>query len=91
MILVVRYSSVKYHSIFVYLLTSSAKTMKDSIWWAVLVGRYPRGYKINFCIFDPWRLQGISAEKNIDFRKIDNSNSFERNENLFSLRFSLVE
>ena len=38
------YSSVKYHSIFVYLLTSSAKTMKDSIWWAVLVGRYPRGF-----------------------------------------------
>ena len=34
-------SSVKYHSIVMYVLTSTAKTARDSIWWAVLVGRYP--------------------------------------------------
>jgi hypothetical protein len=35
------YSTVKYHSIVSYALTSTAKTMRDRIWQAVLVGRYP--------------------------------------------------
>jgi hypothetical protein len=34
-------SSVKYHSIKVYILTSTEKTVRNSIWWVVLVGRYP--------------------------------------------------
>ena len=34
-------SSVKYHSVFMYVLTLAEKTLRDSIWWAVLVGRYP--------------------------------------------------
>ena len=33
--------TVKYHSIFVYMLTSTEKTVRDRIWWVVLVGRYP--------------------------------------------------
>ena len=33
--------SMKYHSFELYVLTSAAKTSRDSIWWAVLVGRYP--------------------------------------------------
>jgi hypothetical protein len=40
-------SSVKYHSFVAYILTSTAKTLRDSIWWVVLVGRYPRGFKPN--------------------------------------------
>ena len=34
-------STVKYHSYDVYVLTSMVKTWRDSIWWVVLVGRYP--------------------------------------------------
>ncbi|TSC62661.1 MAG: hypothetical protein Greene041614_323 [Parcubacteria group bacterium Greene0416_14] len=34
-------SSVKYHSVTMYLLTRWAKTTGNSIWWVVLVGRYP--------------------------------------------------
>ncbi len=41
-------SSVKYHSLKIYILTSTEKTSRDSIWWAVLVGRYPRGFKLIF-------------------------------------------
>ena len=33
--------SVKYHSVMTYFLTSSAKTKRDSVWRAGLVGRYP--------------------------------------------------
>ena len=32
---------VKYHSLSMYFLTPTAKTAGDSIWWVVLVGRYP--------------------------------------------------
>ena len=32
---------VKYHSLKIYVLTCTAKTNRDIIWWAVLVGRYP--------------------------------------------------
>ncbi len=32
---------VKYHSLKIYILTSRAKISGDSIWWVVLVGRYP--------------------------------------------------
>ena len=35
--------TVKYRSIFVYVLTSTEKTVRDRIWWVVLVGRYPSG------------------------------------------------
>ena len=34
-------SSVKYHSFDMYILISTDKTARDSIWWVVLVGRYP--------------------------------------------------
>ncbi len=34
-------SSVKYHSVKTYILICAEKTHSDSIWWAVLVGRYP--------------------------------------------------
>jgi hypothetical protein len=34
-------SSVKYHSEKMYFLTSTEKTARNSIWWVVLVGRYP--------------------------------------------------
>ena len=34
-------SSVKYHFVRIYILTFTAKTRRDSIWWVVLVGRYP--------------------------------------------------
>ena len=34
-------SSVKYHSTVGYVLTCAAKTRGDSVWWVVLVGRYP--------------------------------------------------
>ena len=34
-------SSVKYHSLKMYVLTRTAKTYWDIIWRAVLVGRYP--------------------------------------------------
>jgi hypothetical protein len=37
--------TVKYHSIFVYMLTSTEKTVRDRIWRVVLVGRYPREFK----------------------------------------------
>ena len=40
-ILVVSDPSVKYHSFEGYVLTFVAKTQGDSIWWVVLVGRYP--------------------------------------------------
>jgi len=33
--------SVKYHSSHICLLTPSEKQAGDSIWWVVLVGRYP--------------------------------------------------
>ena len=33
---------VKYHSLKMYILTSWAKTTRDRIWRAVLVGRYPQ-------------------------------------------------
>ena len=33
--------TVKYHSLKIYILTATAKTSRDSIWWVVLVGRYP--------------------------------------------------
>ena len=33
--------SVKYHSFEVYILTFVEKMQGDSIWWVVLVGRYP--------------------------------------------------
>ena len=36
------YSAVKYHSEQLHNLTCPVKTDGDSIWWAVLVGRYPR-------------------------------------------------
>ena len=32
---------VKYHSLTLYVLTSTAKTTGDILWWVVLVGRYP--------------------------------------------------
>ena len=32
---------MKHRSFMMYILTLSAKTMRDSIWWVVLVGRYP--------------------------------------------------
>ena len=41
MISVVIYSTVKYHSVELYALTGAAKTHRNSIWRAVLVGRYP--------------------------------------------------
>ena len=41
MISVVLDSTVKYHSYEVYVLTSVVKMPRDSIWWVVLVGRYP--------------------------------------------------
>jgi len=41
MISVVMDPTVKYRSIFVYVLTSTEKTVRDRIWWVVLVGRYP--------------------------------------------------
>gem|GEM_PF-2327037 len=34
-------SSVKYHPLFMRLLTSMEKPYRDSIWQVVLVGRYP--------------------------------------------------
>ena len=40
MILVVMDPSVKYHSVILYGLTGAEKTCRDSIWLAVLVGRY---------------------------------------------------
>lgn len=40
-VLAVIYSTVKYHSVRLYVLTGVAKPRRDSIWWAVLVGRYP--------------------------------------------------
>ena len=33
--------TVKYRSLKIYILTCAEKTHGDSIWWAVLVGRYP--------------------------------------------------
>jgi len=33
--------SVKYHSVKIYILTCTAKTYENTIWWVVLVGRYP--------------------------------------------------
>ncbi len=33
--------TVKYHSLRIYILTPVAKTLGDSIWRVVLVGRYP--------------------------------------------------
>jgi len=33
--------TVKYHSLKIYILTCAEKTHGDSIWWVVLVGRYP--------------------------------------------------
>ena len=33
--------TVKYRSLKIYILTWAEKTPGDSIWWAVLVGRYP--------------------------------------------------
>ena len=39
-------SSVKYHSVSVYVLTCRVKRGGDSVWWVVLVGRYPSGYEI---------------------------------------------
>ena len=41
MILVVMDPTVKYHSVSGHTLTCSEKTNEDSIWWVVLVGRYP--------------------------------------------------
>jgi hypothetical protein len=35
------YSTVKYHSVYGYVLTLAAKTLRDSIWQTVLLGRYP--------------------------------------------------
>ena len=35
-------SPVKYHSVRMYALTSYAKRERDSVWWVVLVGRYPQ-------------------------------------------------
>jgi hypothetical protein len=32
---------VKYHSFLMYILTWTEKTAGNSIWWVVLVGRYP--------------------------------------------------
>ena len=40
-VLAVIYSTMKYHSVRLYVLTGVAKPRRDSIWWAVLVGRYP--------------------------------------------------
>jgi hypothetical protein len=62
-------SSVKYHSVKTYILICAAKTHSDSIWWAVLVGRYPSGYKSilfgEILYPEPWRLQKTSFfEKN---------------------------
>ncbi len=42
---------MKYHSLKIYVLTSAEKTQRNSIWWAVLVGRYPSGYKV-ICILN---------------------------------------
>ena len=33
--------SVKYHSVKIYILTCTEKTGEDTVWWVVLVGRYP--------------------------------------------------
>ena len=33
--------TVKYHSVKRYILTCPEKTDEDSIWWVVLLGRYP--------------------------------------------------
>ena len=39
---------VKYHSLEGYTLTFAEKMRGNSIWWVVLVGRYPRGHKFIF-------------------------------------------
>ena len=41
MVSAVQYSSVKYHSVMTYFLTTRAKRARDIAWRAVLVGRYP--------------------------------------------------
>ncbi len=33
--------TVKYHSLKMYILTGLEKPIGDSIWWVVLLGRYP--------------------------------------------------
>jgi len=33
--------TVKYHSVKIYILTCTEKTDENTIWWVVLVGRYP--------------------------------------------------
>jgi hypothetical protein len=38
-------SSVKYHSLVTYFLTTTEKTARDIAWRAVLVGRYPSVFK----------------------------------------------
>ena len=44
--------SVKYHSVMIYFLTSTAKTARNSVWRAVLVGRYPSVNQIDMSRFN---------------------------------------
>ena len=47
--------SVKYHSLKIYILTCEEKTRGDSIWWVVLVGRYPWASYYIYIIVSPSR------------------------------------
>lgn len=59
MISVVMDPTVKYHSVSGHTLTCTEKTYGDSIWWVVLVGRYPwvnNRFSAD-CASKLWRLQ----------------------------------
>ena len=53
---------MKHRSVTIYFLIRMAKTCGNSIWRAVLVGRYPRGREI-FRFLDPWRPMEVHSKK----------------------------
>ena len=78
---------MKHQSLRMYILTRPAKTARDRIWRAVLVGRYPRGFKLLFESSIRGAARGVHLKK-ISI-KIDIIGSLGRKENLFSFRSSL--
>jgi len=72
-------SSVKYHSVTIYFLTSTAKTARNSVWRAVLVGRYPHLNQNNRTGWEePWRPQKFNPLQNKQKRGTVVSNYYEQ-------------